>query len=171
MIARRFSPQRMKTYHFFTQDSFSSISQRLESFHRNPNPAFFYLLRPSLPTKSSTGILTCFPSTTPFGLALGPDSPSMDEPSGGILRFTGHWILTNVCVTQADILTSASSTLTCINASPYSRTLPYRYFFCIFFIPSQKNIVFLSCLKKQKYPTASADHLVPDIFGARTLHQ
>ena len=143
----------MKTYHFLAQDSFYSISQRLESFHRNPNPAYLCLLRPSVPTKSSTGILTCLPSATPFGLALGPDSPSMDEPSGGILRFTGHWILTNVCVTQADILTSASSTLTYINASPYSRTLPYRYF--IFF----------------KYPTASAGRLVPDIFGARTLHQ
>ena len=82
---------------------------------------------PRYQTQNSTGILTCFPSTTPFGLALGPDSPSMDEPSGGILRFSGHWILTNVCVTQADILTSASSTLTYINASPYSRTLPYRY--------------------------------------------
>jgi hypothetical protein len=42
--------------------------------------------------------------------------------------------------------------MTYIIASPYSRTLPYRYFFL-------------------KYPTASADHLVPDIFGARTLHQ
>ena len=66
----------------------------------------------------------------------------MDEPSGGILRFTGHWILTNVCVTQADILTSASSTLTYINASPYSRTLPYRYFiffhFCSFSFSFQK---------------------------------
>ena len=107
---------------------------------------------PRYQTSNSTGILTCLPSTTPFGLALGPDSPSMDEPSGGTLRFSGHWILTNVCVTQADILTSASSTLTYINASPYSRTLPYRYF-------------------SWKYPTASADHLVPDIFGARTLHQ
>ena len=73
---------------------------------------------PRYQTQNSTGILTCFPSTTPFGLALGPDSPSMDEPSGGILRFSGHWILTNVCVTQADILTSASSTITYINASP-----------------------------------------------------
>ncbi|KAI5353906.1 hypothetical protein L3X38_006800 [Prunus dulcis] len=58
----------------------------------------------------STGIFTCCPSTTPFGLILGPDSPSVDEPCGGTLRFSGHWILTNVCVTQADILASASST-------------------------------------------------------------
>ena len=86
-----------------------------------------------------------------FSLVLGPDSPPMDEPSGGTLRFSGHWILTNVFVTQADILTSASSTLTYINASPYSRTLPYRYL--------------------SKYPTASAGHLVPAIIGARTLYQ
>ena len=66
----------------------------------------------------STGILTCFPSTTLFSLALGPDSPPTDEPCGGTLRFSGHWILTNVFVTQADILTSASSTITFVNASP-----------------------------------------------------
>ena len=60
--------------------------------------------------RGSTGIFTCCPSTTPFGLILGPDSPSVDEPCGGTLRFSGHWILTNVCVTQADILASASST-------------------------------------------------------------
>ena len=77
----------------------------------------FSLLRPSVPTIMSTGILTCLPSTTPFGLALGPDSPPMDEPSGGTLRFSGHWILTNVFVTQADILTSTSSTPAYANAS------------------------------------------------------
>ena len=33
----------------------------------------------------------------------------MDEPSGGTLRFSGHWILTNVFVTQTDILTSVLS--------------------------------------------------------------
>jgi hypothetical protein len=53
----------------------------------------------------------------------------MDEPSEGILRFSGHWILTNVFVTQADILTSASSTITNVKASPESGTLPYRYEF------------------------------------------
>ena len=76
----------------------------------------------------STGILTSFPSTTPFGLVLGPDSPSTDEPTEGTLRFSGHWILTNVFVTQADILTSASSTTTFVIASPSSGTLPYRFF-------------------------------------------
>ncbi|GEM_PF-4365304 len=53
----------------------------------------------------------------------------MDEPSGGILRFSGYWILTNIFVTQADILTSASSTPAYADASPYSGTLPYRILF------------------------------------------
>ena len=51
----------------------------------------------------------------------------MDEPSEGTLRFSGHWILTNVFVTQTDILTSASSIHSFENTSPYSGTLPYRY--------------------------------------------
>jgi|SRR4051794_25101923 hypothetical protein len=92
----------------YTSNASTDIQSRLTS-------AFFVTRYKSI---NSTGILTCFPSTTPFGLALGPDSPSMDEPSGGTLRFSGHWILTNVCVTQADILTSASSTLPYGNASP-----------------------------------------------------
>lgn len=51
----------------------------------------------------------------------------MDEPCGGTLRFSGHWILTNVFVTQADILTSASSIITHVTTSPYSGTLLYRF--------------------------------------------
>ncbi len=83
----------------------------------------------------------------------------MDEPSGGTLRFSGHWILTNVFVTQADILTSASSTPTSVKASPESGTLPYR-------IPFQSE----DFVKKGNL-TASAGHLVPAIIGARTLYQ
>ena len=88
----------------------------------------FSLLRPSVPTNLSTGILTCLPSTTPFGLALGPDSPPMDEPSGGTLRFSGHWILTNVFVTQANILTGTLSTNTYVIASPYVPRSPTDFF-------------------------------------------
>jgi hypothetical protein len=50
----------------------------------------------------------------------------MDEPSGGTLRLSGHWILTNVFVTQADILTSAPSTPAYADASLVSGTLPYH---------------------------------------------
>ena len=35
-----------------------------------------------------TGFSTCCPSATPFGLALGPDLPWVDEPSPGILRLS-----------------------------------------------------------------------------------
>ena len=77
----------------------------------------------------------------------------MDEPSGGTLRFSGHWILTNVFVTQADILTSAPSTPAYADASLVSGTLPYHIL-----IVNQKS-------------TASAGRLVPIIFGARTLYQ
>ena len=77
----------------------------------------------------STGILTCLPSTTPFGLALGPDSPPTDEPCRGTLRFSGHWILTNVFVTQADILTTAMSTKTRVIASPLAVRSPTDLFF------------------------------------------
>ena len=43
-----------------------------------PTPGRSSLLRPLIAVTSSTGILTCFPSTTPFGLALGADSPCAD---------------------------------------------------------------------------------------------
>ena len=43
----------------------------------------------------------------------------------GNLRFSVHWILTNVFATYADILTSASSTSPSDLASSYYRTLPY----------------------------------------------
>ena len=43
-----------------------------------PTPGRSSLLRPSIAVTRSTGILTSFPSTTPFGLALGADSPCAD---------------------------------------------------------------------------------------------
>ncbi|KAK2636900.1 hypothetical protein Ddye_031692 [Dipteronia dyeriana] len=58
-------------------------------------------------------------------VAPGPDSPSVDEPCGGTLGFLGHWILTNVCVTQADILASASSTAA--RAASVDRLAPFIF--------------------------------------------
>ena len=43
-----------------------------------PSPGRFSLLRPLIAVIQSTGMLTSFPSTTPFGLALGADSPCTD---------------------------------------------------------------------------------------------
>jgi hypothetical protein len=44
----------------------------------HPTPGWPNLLRPLIAVTGGTGILTCFPSTTPFGLALGTDSPCAD---------------------------------------------------------------------------------------------
>ena len=44
----------------------------------------------------STGISTCCPSSTPFGLDLGPDLPWGDEPSPGNLRLSTGMILTSL---------------------------------------------------------------------------
>ena len=41
-------------------------------------------------------MFTCCPSTTPFGLALGPDLPRADEPSPGILRLSTEKFLTSL---------------------------------------------------------------------------
>ena len=45
-------------------------------------------------TCGGIGFSTDFPSSTPFGLDLGPDLPWADEPSPGILRFSADKILT-----------------------------------------------------------------------------
>ena len=44
----------------------------------------------------STGISTCCPSSTPFGLDLGPDLPWGDEPSPGNLRLSTGMILASL---------------------------------------------------------------------------
>ena len=93
----------------------------------HPTPGSPSTLRPHIALDNGEGILTFFPSTTLFSLALGPDLPSADEPSGGNLGFSGYRILTYIFVTQADILTSASSISASANTSIYNRTLPYRY--------------------------------------------
>ena len=43
-----------------------------------PIAGWLSLLRPPIAVHISTGLLTGFPSTTPFGLALGADSPCAD---------------------------------------------------------------------------------------------
>ena len=43
----------------------------------------------------STGISTCYPSTTSFDLALGPDLPRADQLYSGNLRYSAKRILTS----------------------------------------------------------------------------
>ena len=78
-----------------------SIRQELELPFRVP---------PSLKRyDNGAGIFTCFPSTTPFGLALGTDSPWEDYPCPGNLRLTANGFFTRFIVTNAGILTSRRS--------------------------------------------------------------
>ena len=44
----------------------------------------------------STGISTCYPSTTSFDLALGPDLPRADQLYSGNLRYSAERILTSL---------------------------------------------------------------------------
>ena len=63
----------------------------------------------NLPKPSLTlgaGILTSFPSTTPFSLALGTGSPCADYLYAGTLRFSARVFLTLFFVTHVNIRTS-----------------------------------------------------------------
>ena len=62
-------------------------------------------LRPSSPP-AGRGILTSFPSTTTFVLALGAGSPCVDYPCAGTLGLSAGLSLTGLYVTHVSILTS-----------------------------------------------------------------
>ena len=49
---------------------------------------------PTVLSISSTGISTCYPSTTALALALGPDLPREDQLYPGNLRYSAFKILT-----------------------------------------------------------------------------
>ena len=49
---------------------------------------------PTVLIARSTGISTCYPSTTAFALALGPDLPRADQLYSGNLRYSAVRILT-----------------------------------------------------------------------------
>ena len=51
---------------------------------------------PTVLITGSTGISTSCPSTTPFGLALGPDFPRADQLYSGNLGYSARRILTSV---------------------------------------------------------------------------
>jgi hypothetical protein len=87
------------------------------------------LLRPPFAQSlhGGTGISTCSPSTTPFGLALGPDLPWADEPSPGTLRFSADKILTCLFATHTGILTSIRSTSSPDSASPPMERSPTMF--------------------------------------------
>ena len=61
------------------------------TFHFRP---MFPSRVPTVLLPCGTGISTCYPSTTSFDLALGPDLPSADQLYAGNLRYSAVRILT-----------------------------------------------------------------------------
>ena len=91
-----------------------------------PSPGQPSLLRHPVAAKCSAGILTSFPSTTPFGLALGADSPCADERCAGTLGLSARRIFTSLIVTHVSIRTSDTSSAPRGTPSQAYRTLLYR---------------------------------------------
>jgi hypothetical protein len=79
---------------------------------------------------TGTGISTRCPSTTPVGLALGPDSPWADWPGPGTLGLSAGKVLTCLIATHACILTPTPSTARSLCCFTGCRTLPYPTLSC-----------------------------------------
>ncbi len=79
---------------------------------------------------TGTGISTRCPSTTPVGLALGPDSPWADWPGPGTLGLTAGKVLTCLIATHACILTPPLSTTGYPEASQHGGRSPTQPFGC-----------------------------------------
>ena len=84
------------------------------------------LLRPHIALYSGTGILTCFPSTTHFCLALGADSPCADERCVGNLGLSARELFTPFIATHVSIRTSDTSSIPHRTPSQAYRTLSYH---------------------------------------------
>src|SRR3546814_10012599 len=80
----------------------------LEQLRGTDNPISPHNLRHSSPP-AGPGILTWFPSTTAFALALGADSPCADWPCAGTLGLSARVFLTLFVATHVSILTSDTS--------------------------------------------------------------
>ena len=91
-----------------------------------PTPGLFNLLRLSIASCRGTGILTSFPSTTRFRLALGADSPCAAERCAGNLGLTATELFTLFIATHVSIRTSDTSSNPYESPSQAYRTLSYR---------------------------------------------
>ena len=91
-----------------------------------PTPCWPSLLRPPIAIKRGIGILTYFPSTTHFCLALGADSPCADERCAGNLGLTARVLFTPFIATHVSIRTSDTSSIPYETPSQAYGTLPYH---------------------------------------------
>ena len=95
-----------------------------------PTPGRVNLLRPHIASRAGTGILTCFPSTTHFCLALGADSPCADERGAGNLGLTARELFTPFNATHVSIRTSDTSSRVHTPPSQAYGTLSYHAHCC-----------------------------------------
>ena len=91
-----------------------------------PTPGQPSTIRPPIAFNSGAGILTCFPSATAFALALGADSPYVDERCVGNLALTASGPFTRFNATHVSIRTSDTSSNPYESPSQAYRTLPYH---------------------------------------------
>ena len=106
--------------HIRPHDINTTTLQRRLAVHPRWLVSVLYHGRACTGTRISTG----YPSTTPVGLALGPDSPWEDELDPGTLSHPADRILTYQFVTHACILTRTQSTPPYGNASTHARRSP-----------------------------------------------
>jgi len=110
----------------------SSIASRIclrnqtTRLNHHPTGGWSSLLRPPIASWRGTGILTCFPSTTLFSLALGADSPCADERCAGNLGLTARGLFTPFIATHVSIRTSDTSSILYRTPSQAYGTLPYH---------------------------------------------
>ena len=103
---------------------------------------------PTVLLQDSTGISTCYPSTTSFDLALGPDLPRADQLYSGNLRYSAGRILTFLSLLIPAFSLLKSPQLLSVLLRPFKNApLPIE-----FSIPKLRQCV-----------------LAPDIFGAGPL--
>ena len=116
----------------------------LRSFHSRIMLSFCV---PTVLIYCSAGISTCCPSTTPFGLALGPDLPRADQLYPGNLRYSAERILTSLSLLIPAFSLQYNPQLLIGTASTRTQC-------------SSTNLA---------VPKLRCRVLAPDIFGARPL--
>jgi hypothetical protein len=114
VVAPQLSPADLPTGHAYTLEP------------GQPTPGPLNLLRPHIASGIGAGILTCFPSTTHFCLALGADSPCADERCAGNLGLTATGPFTLFIATHVSIRTSDTSREPHSSPSQAYGTLSYQ---------------------------------------------
>ncbi len=90
--------------------AFSSYAPSLLAWTRIQSLDDLSFFVPALLQRRGPGILTWFPSATPFGFTLGADLPCPDDPWTGTLGLPANGFFTRFIATHASILTSRRST-------------------------------------------------------------